>query len=57
MNVCGIDVHSSLSEAFQIVGFCPQHDALWEYATTQELLIFFALATGMTAEQALSLSD
>ncbi len=50
VRVAGYDVTSSLSEAFQELGYCPQHDALWEMITLREHLHCFATLMGVPLE-------
>ena len=45
--VTGHSVHSNLSEAFQHMGYCPQHDALWEDITLREHIKCYALLSGV----------
>eukprot|EP00058_Branchiostoma_floridae_P016823 XP_002602311.1 hypothetical protein BRAFLDRAFT_127318 [Branchiostoma floridae] len=45
--VAGHDILSSLSEAFQAMGYCPQTDALWELVTLREHLEIYAAMRGM----------
>ena len=47
-----IEVHSALSDAFQVIGYCPQFDALWQKATPLELMMFIGISSGYTEEQA-----
>lgn len=47
-----IEIHSALTEAYSIMGLCPQHDALWTHCTVTELLMFFAISAGMSERQA-----
>ncbi|KAK7506564.1 hypothetical protein BaRGS_00002039, partial [Batillaria attramentaria] len=39
--VANHQIRSNMSDAFQQLGFCPQHDALWELARLEEHLEFF----------------
>ncbi|XP_041362811.1 ABC transporter A family member 1-like isoform X2 [Gigantopelta aegis] len=45
--VAGHNVHSSASEAFQAIGYCPQHDALWPSITLKEHLACYAAIKGI----------
>ncbi|KAL4218252.1 ATP-binding cassette sub- A member 5 [Mactra antiquata] len=49
--VGGHDIHSSLSDAFQAMGYCPQHDALWDDITLQEHLNCYAMCRGIPQDQ------
>ena len=51
VSVAGHDVRSSLSEAFQAMGYCPQHDALWDDITLEEHLHCYAAIKGIQGEQ------
>lgn len=51
VTVGGYDVRSSLSEAFQAMGYCPQHDALWETITLREHLECYALIRGIPKDK------
>ena len=42
VSLCGYDVESNVSQAFRQLGFCPQHDALWENRTLNERTLFEA---------------
>ncbi|XP_041352800.1 cholesterol transporter ABCA5-like [Gigantopelta aegis] len=48
--VAGHNVHSSMSEAFQALGYCPQHDALWDSITLKEHLECYAAIKGVPKE-------
>ncbi|XP_067940214.1 cholesterol transporter ABCA5-like isoform X2 [Watersipora subatra] len=50
--VDNIEVHSALSEAFEIIGYCPQFDALWPDVTPNELMIFIGISSGLSESQA-----
>ncbi|PVD38360.1 hypothetical protein C0Q70_00974 [Pomacea canaliculata] len=45
--VAGHDVHSNLSEAFQALGYCPQHDAQWDTIRLEEHLECYAAIKGI----------
>lgn len=49
--VGGYDVRSSLSQAFEAMGYCPQHDALWEPITLQEHMECYALVRGIPKDE------
>ena len=40
-------MQSSMSEAFQMMGFCPQHDALEDLMTLTEHLLLYATLRGV----------
>lgn len=43
----GFSVTNSQSDAFQILGYCPQHDALWKNVTVKEHLELYAAIRGV----------
>ena len=45
--MAGYDIKSSLSNAFQAMGYCPQHDALWDDITLREHLLCYAKLSGI----------
>ncbi|XP_064604121.1 cholesterol transporter ABCA5-like [Liolophura sinensis] len=51
IEVAGYNVRSSLSEAFQALGFCPQHDALWDVITLREHLHCYAAIRGVAPKE------
>ena len=51
MIVGGYDVRSSLSQAFEAMGYCPQHDALWEPITLEEHMECYALVRGIPRDR------
>ncbi|XP_052276886.1 ABC-type organic anion transporter ABCA8B-like isoform X3 [Dreissena polymorpha] len=53
----GHSIHSNMSEAFQAMGFCPQHDALWDLITLEEHLDCYARIRGIPAKQLKPLMD
>lgn len=53
----GIEVHSALSEAFEIMGLCPQENAYNDNLTTSELLMLFAVSSGLSERQATQVSN
>ena len=48
--VAGYDVRSSLSGAFQAMGYCPQHDPIWEFITLKEHIEVYAAIRGVPME-------
>ncbi|XP_043210381.1 phospholipid-transporting ATPase ABCA3-like, partial [Amphibalanus amphitrite] len=50
IQVAGTPITDSLSEAFQMVGYCPQFDALWKYITVEEHLKCFAQIRGVSPQ-------
>ncbi|XP_060587751.1 cholesterol transporter ABCA5-like isoform X2 [Ruditapes philippinarum] len=45
--VGGYDIRSSMSNAFQAMGYCPQHDALWLEMTLKDHLDCYAIIRGI----------
>ncbi|XP_053402183.1 cholesterol transporter ABCA5-like isoform X2 [Mercenaria mercenaria] len=48
--VGGYDIRSSMSQAFQAMGYCPQHDALWLEMSLKDHLDCYALTRGIPAD-------
>ncbi|XP_033748206.1 ATP-binding cassette sub-family A member 5-like isoform X2 [Pecten maximus] len=53
----GYDIHSCMSEAFKGLGFCPQHDALWDVITLKEHIECYANIRGVPKEKIPVLSN
>ena len=47
VHVGGHDVRSSMSEAFKALGYCPQHDALWDTVQLDDHLRAYAAIRGI----------
>ncbi|XP_038064701.1 ATP-binding cassette sub-family A member 5-like [Patiria miniata] len=47
IQIAGHDLASSLTEAFRVIGYCPQHDPLYENLTVREHLEAYALIKGV----------
>lgn len=47
VQVAGHEIISNQSEAFQALGYCPQHDALWRNITVREHLEAYAIIRGI----------
>ena len=47
VRVAGHDITSNLSDAFQALGYCPQHDALWRNITVREHMETYAAIRGV----------
>lgn len=47
IRLCDYDIESNLSEAFQSLGYCPQHDALWDNITLREHIELYAIVRGV----------
>lgn len=55
--VGGHDIQSSMSEAFQVMGYCPQHDALEELMTLKEHLVLYATIRGVQEDRVNDLAE
>lgn len=44
----GQDVENSPESAFQMLGYCPQHDALWKNVTIKEHIECYAAIRGVS---------
>lgn len=51
------DVQSNLSEAFQDMGYCPQHDPLWDKITLRQHLECYAAVRGISSHRISSVID
>ncbi|XP_022092521.1 ATP-binding cassette sub-family A member 5-like [Acanthaster planci] len=47
VQIAGYGITSSLSEAFHVMGFCPQHDPLYENITMREHIELYGLLKGI----------
>lgn len=47
VRICGYDVTTNMKEASQLIGYCPQQDALWKNITVKEHLQLYALLRGI----------
>lgn len=47
VQVDGHDIVSNQSDAFQALGYCPQHDALWRNITVREHMEAYANIRGI----------
>lgn len=47
VQIGGYNIHSSLSEAYRQMGYCPQHDAQWKNITVREHLECYAAIRGV----------
>ncbi|KAF5301097.1 hypothetical protein FQA39_LY10916 [Lamprigera yunnana] len=48
VQIGGKNINCSLDEAFQLLGYCPQHDALWKNITVREHLECYAAIRGVS---------
>jgi len=51
VRLCGTDIHSSYSDAFLNLGYCAQHDPLWENITLREHLELYSVVRGIPKER------
>ncbi|KAG8236660.1 hypothetical protein J437_LFUL014508, partial [Ladona fulva] len=47
VQIGGHNITSNINEAFQLMGYCPQHDALWKNITVREHLELYAAIRGV----------
>ncbi|XP_071448970.1 cholesterol transporter ABCA5-like [Hetaerina americana] len=47
VQIGGHNITSNIAEAFQLMGYCPQHDALWKNITVREHLELYAAIRGV----------
>ncbi|XP_064639589.1 cholesterol transporter ABCA5-like isoform X2 [Lineus longissimus] len=57
VTVVGNDVHSSMSSAFQDLGYCPQHDPIWPEITLAEHIECYAAIRGVHPQLIKSLKE
>nr|XP_054923491.1 ABC-type organic anion transporter ABCA8-like isoform X1 [Dermacentor andersoni] len=55
--VGGFEITSNLCRAFKMLGYCPQHDALWNNLTIREHLQLFASLRGIRYNEIDSVTD
>uniref|UniRef100_A0A6P7GFW9 ATP-binding cassette sub-family A member 8-like n=2 Tax=Galerucinae TaxID=63710 RepID=A0A6P7GFW9_DIAVI len=46
VQIAGNSITSNMNSAFQLLGYCPQHDALWKNITVREHLEVYASIRG-----------
>lgn len=46
VQIGGENITSNMNDAFQLLGYCPQHDALWKNITVREHLECYAAIRG-----------
>ena len=51
VQICDVDVDSSLSNVYENLGYCPQHDALWKNITVEEHVRCYAEVRGIHEDQ------
>lgn len=47
VSIAGCNITNCQSEAFQMLGYCPQHDALWNNVTVREHIELYAAIRGI----------
>ena len=57
MEIDNVEVHSALSEALSLTGYCPQFDALWPRATPYELMMFAGISSGLSEAEATTTTE
>lgn len=57
VQICGENIQSSLSSVFEVMGYCPQHDALWQNITVAEHIAGYAEIRGIRRDQVKLLVD
>ncbi|XP_077510991.1 cholesterol transporter ABCA5-like isoform X7 [Amblyomma americanum] len=55
--VGGFEITSNLCRAFKMLGYCPQHDALWNNLTIREHLHLFAALRGIRSSEIESVTN
>lgn len=51
VQIGGHSVTSSMAKCFQLLGYCPQHDALWKNITVREHLECYAAIRGISSRE------
>ncbi|KAL3270830.1 hypothetical protein HHI36_021350 [Cryptolaemus montrouzieri] len=51
VQICGKSITSNMDDMFQLLGYCPQHDALWKNITVREHLECYAAIRGVPRSQ------
>lgn len=57
VQICGDDIQSGLSNVFQKLGYCAQHDVLWKNVTVAEHIACYAEIRGVHPDQIQPLVD
>ncbi|XP_038048297.1 ATP-binding cassette sub-family A member 5-like [Patiria miniata] len=57
IQISGYDITSSLSDAFHCMGFCPQHDPLYENITMREHIEMYGLLKGIQPKDVGPIAD
>ena len=53
--IAGLDVHDQMDQIRRLLGFCPQHNVLWDDLTCQEHIEFFSTLKGRVAHKTIPL--
>lgn len=57
VQIAGYDIATNVNEAFQKLGYCPQHDAQWKKISCREHLELYAAIRGVPSKDITRLSD
>lgn len=57
VQIAGYDIASNMHEAFQKLGYCPQHDAQWKKISCREHLELYAAIRGVPSKDIPRLAD
>ncbi|XP_026281728.1 cholesterol transporter ABCA5 isoform X3 [Frankliniella occidentalis] len=57
VQIAGYDIATNMNEAFQKLGYCPQHDAQWKKISCREHLELYAAIRGVPSKDIPRLSD
>lgn len=49
--IAGLDVHDQMDQIRRLLGFCPQHNVLWDDLTCSEHIHFFSTLKGRVAHE------
>ena len=55
--MAGYNIRSSMSNAFEYMGYCSQRDTLWDDVTLEEHLLFYAGLQGYRADEIFTVVD
>ena len=48
--IAGLDVHDQIDQIRRLLGFCPQHNVLWDDLTCSEHIHFFSTLKGWVVQ-------
>ena len=49
--IAGLDVHDQMDQIRRLLGFCPQHNVLWDDLTCSEHIHFFSTLKGRVVHE------